>query len=103
MITLILFIRGHRINILGGNAVKLSKRLDNLMGHRVSVTMPAEGRYEYAIRGILQEVGDDYVMVTDWDRIGAFPIPGERIIPILLGISIIQSNDCLRCEKILPD
>ena len=46
-------------------------------------------------------IGDDYVMITDWDRIGGFPIPGERIIPILLGISVIHSNDCRRCEKIL--
>ena len=80
----------------------LAERLAELLGHEVSITMPAEVRDEYEIKGILREVGDDYMMITDWDRIGEFPIPRERIIPILLGISIIHSNDCRRCEKILP-
>lgn len=82
--------------------MKLSERLTKLIGHRISVTMPVEGRDEYAIRGILQEVGNDYVMITGWDSIGGISIPGGRIIPILLGISIIHSNDCTRCENILP-
>lgn len=82
--------------------MNLSNRLRGLIGHRVSIAMPAEGRDEYAIRGILQEVGDDYVMVTDWDNIAGFPFDEERIIPILLGISIIHGNDCKRCENILP-
>lgn len=81
--------------------MKLSERLTQLLGHKVSITVPAEVRDEYAITGILREVGGDYVMITDWDRIGGFPILGERIIPILLGMSVIHSNDCRRCEKIL--
>lgn len=52
--------------------MNLHDRLEKLIGHRVSITMPTEGRDEYTIRGILQEVGDVYVMVTDWDNIAGF-------------------------------
>ena len=78
--------------------MKLSERLTQLLGHKVSITMPAEVRDEYAMKGILQEVGDDYVMITNWDNIAGFPIPGQCYIKVDKTIPIIHTADCRQCR-----
>ena len=79
--------------------MNLSSRLEKLIGHRVSITMPAEGRDEYSIRGILQEVGDDYIMITDWDNIAGFSIPGQCYIKTDKTIPIVHTADCRQCHN----
>ena len=73
--------------------MKLSERLTKLLGHKVLITMLIEVRAEYAINGILQEVGNDYIMITNWDNIAGFPIPGQCYIKIDKTNLIIHTDD----------
>lgn len=70
--------------------MKLSEKLTELIDHEVIITMPEEVRHEYAIQGILREVGSDYVMVSGWDDIAGFPLPGQCYIKLDRTISIVH-------------
>lgn len=78
--------------------MRLSERLTQLLDHKVSITIPAGVRDEYAVKGILREVGDDYVMITSWDNVAGFPVPGQCYIKIDKTISIIHAADCRQCR-----
>lgn len=79
--------------------MRLSERLTKLLGHTVSITIPADVRDESAVSGILREVGHDYVMITDWDNIGGFPVPGQCCIKIDKASTIIHTTDCRQCLR----
>ena len=60
--------------------------------------MPGE-EYEWGrLKGTLQEVGEDYVMVTEWDNIGGFPIPGQCFIKIDKALPVFHTADCSQCR-----
>ena len=77
--------------------MNLSERLNKLVGHSVSIDISVEGEEAYSIKGILEEVGKDYVTIIVWDSIGGFPIGGQCFIKIDRAVPIIHTGDCRRC------
>ena len=49
------------------------------------------------LKGTLQEVGENYVMITEWDSIGGFPIPGQCFVKINNSVPIFHTADCGQC------
>ncbi len=76
--------------------MNLSGRLEQLEGHRVAVDIHG-GEDGYRLTGTLREVGEDYIMITGWDSIARFSIPGQYFIKVDTGISIIHTADCKQC------
>ena len=79
--------------------MKLSEGPTELIDHKVIVMMPEEIRDECTIKGILREVGSDYVMVSSWDDIAEFPLPGQCYIKIDTPTPIVHAADCRQCRR----
>ena len=78
--------------------MKLSERLTELVDHRVMVMMPEVVRDECTIKGTLKEAGEDYLMITKWDDIAGFTLPGQCYIKIDATTPIIHADDCKECQ-----
>ena len=70
----------------------LTERLKELIGHKVSVAMHTDDRDESTIRGGLREIGDDYIVISDWLQIAGTSTGGKCFIPISKITAIIQND-----------
>ena len=78
--------------------MNLCERLKQLVGHSVAVDITGEEDDCGRLKGILREVGEDYIMIMEWDSIGGSTIPGECFVNIDEAGPIFHTADCRQCS-----
>lgn len=79
--------------------LKLHERLDKLVGHEVLVSTRIPDDEKDVPGGILEEVGEDYLLIrTEDEEKGGFAITGAQwFVNLSMVIHVIHQADCKKC------